>query len=59
MGFLDSLLNVVNNTSNSNSVTHGVIEGGKQKGDGSHDHRTNRGGDRTPAQKKGDEKRRK
>lgn len=35
----------------------GVISGGKQKKDGSHDHRTNMGKDRTPAQKEGDKKR--
>jgi hypothetical protein len=35
----------------------GAIPGGKQKQDGSHDHRTNTGGDRTPAQKEGDKKR--
>jgi hypothetical protein len=34
----------------------GFIAGGKQKQDGSHDHRTNTGGDRTPAQKEGDKK---
>ena len=37
----------------------GVISGGKQKNDGTHDHRTNTGGDRTPAQKEGDKKRKK
>lgn len=37
----------------------GAIEGGKQKKDGGHDHRTNSGKDRTPSQKEGDEKRRK
>lgn len=38
---------------------HNVIQGGNQKKDGSHDHRTNKGNDRTPAQKQGDQKRRK
>lgn len=37
----------------------GFIPGGKQKKDGSHDHRTNTGGDRTPAQKDGDKKKQK
>lgn len=37
----------------------GFIAGGKQKKDGSHDHRTNTGKDRTPAQKDGDEKKKK
>ncbi len=36
-----------------------MITYGKQKKDGSHDLRGNRGGDRTPAQKAGDKKRRK
>lgn len=37
----------------------GAIPYGKNKLDGSHDHRANRGEDRTPSQKSGDEKRRK
>lgn len=37
----------------------GVIGNGPQKKDGGHDHRHNRDKDRTPAQKKGDEARRK
>lgn len=37
----------------------GAIAGGKQKQDGSHDHRTNKGNDRTPSQKTGDKKREK
>jgi hypothetical protein len=44
---------------NSNSGQVGAIPGGKQKQDGSHDHRTNTGNDRTPAQKEGDKKREK
>ena len=38
-------------------MPHGVVPYGKQKMDGTHDHRTNRGGDRTQAQKIGDKKR--
>lgn len=40
------------------SPVHGVIDYGHQKknGSGSHDHRCNRGDDRTPAQKAGDKK---
>ena len=34
----------------------GVIDYGKQKKDGSHDHRYDRGDDRTPSQKSGDKK---
>ena len=37
----------------------GICDYGKNKTDGSHDHRSNRGGDRTPAQKEGDKQRRK
>lgn len=37
-------------------LTKGVIDYGKQKKDGSHDHRFNIGEDRTPAQKAGDKK---
>lgn len=36
----------------------GIIDYGGTKKDGGHDHRTNKGDDRTPSQKKGDEKRR-
>ena len=39
--------------------TAGAVPYGKNKQDGSHDHRGNRGGDRTPAQKEGDKARRK
>lgn len=35
----------------------GVIPYGRNKKDGSHDHRTNRGSDRTAAQREGDLKR--
>lgn len=35
----------------------GAVSYGGQKKDGSHDHRTNKGADRTPAQKAGDQKR--
>ena len=53
MGFLDQFFK----SKNSGQVD--VISGGKQKQDGSHDHRTNVGGDRTPAQKEADKKRQK
>lgn len=35
---------------------HGAIDYGRQKRDGSHDHRYNTGSDRTPAQKARDKK---
>ena len=41
------------------AMRSGAIPGGQQKQDGTHDHRTNTGGDRTPAQKEGDKKRKK
>lgn len=37
----------------------GMIPYGRNKPDGSHDHRSNHGVDRTPAQKSGDAKRKK
>lgn len=37
----------------------GAIDYGGEKKDGGHDHRNNKGEDRTPSQKKGDAKRRK
>lgn len=39
--------------------SHGIIETGRNKNTGGHDHRTNRGDDRTPAQKQGDKNRKK
>ena len=55
MGFLDNLLDNVKN--NSNELSHGIIPTGRNKNSGGHDHRTNTGDNRTPAQKKGDKKR--
>ena len=65
MGLLDSLLDALKSGSKSPSNSddrgfgevRGVIDYGKNKSDGSHDHRTNKGGDRTPSQKDGDKKR--
>lgn len=42
-----------------NDMKKGAIDYGGQKDDGSHNHRTNKGKDRTPAQKEGDKARRK
>lgn len=55
MSFLKFLLEQV---SNSDRVQRAINYGGN-KLDGSHDHRYNRGDDRTPGQKSGDKKRRK
>lgn len=41
------------------TMLRSLVPYGRCKADGSHDHRTNRSGDRTPAQKAGDAKRRK
>ena len=41
---------------NTGSPLRGLVDYGKQKKDGSHDHRYNRGDDRTPTQKTGDKK---
>lgn len=50
-------MNILNLFSNKSSpITTGVIDYGKNKKGGSHDHRTNRGDDRTQAQKEGDKK---
>lgn len=53
MGLFDSLLG-----NKKDKPINELIDYGKNKTDGSHDHRTNRGKDRTPAQKEGDEARR-
>lgn len=52
------LLNSISDRSRDNGSAKS-INYGNQKKDGSHDHRTNRGDDRTPSQKAGDKKRRK
>lgn len=61
MGFFDKFLqNPVPDRNESDSKEKfGAIDYGKQKKDGSHDHRTNTGSDRTPSQQEGDKKRRK
>ena len=43
---------------NSDSAQCGAIDGGRNKVTGGHDHRSNRGDDRTPSQKEADAKRR-
>lgn len=51
MGFFDSLFG---NEKSNNEPSVGIIPYGNNKTDGSHDHRTNRGEDRTPNQKRAD-----
>lgn len=47
------------NSKGSSSVRSGLIPYGNTTSSGGHDHRTNRGEDRTPAQKAGDKSRQK
>jgi hypothetical protein len=61
MGIFDAISNALSSAlkrDSSNNSPEPISYGGR-KADGSHDHRTNRDGDRTPAQKQGDVKRRK
>lgn len=55
MGFFDKLAGSSQNTSDNRS---GIIDSGRTKSTGGHDHRSNRGDNRTPAQKEGDRSRR-
>ncbi|WP_269800781.1 hypothetical protein [Psychromonas sp. Urea-02u-13] len=41
------------------NYTFGFVKGSKNKKDGDHDHRSNKGGDRTPAQKEADKNKKK
>lgn len=52
MGLFDNLFS--SNTKPVDPSRREAIDYGKNKNDGSHDHRTNKGNDRTPAQQKGD-----
>lgn len=54
MGLLDKLFG-----GNRNDTRSGVIDSGRNKNTGGHDHRTNTGDNRTPSQKEGDKSRRK
>jgi hypothetical protein len=56
MGIFDGMFGGGSKSSDGKS---GVIEYGNNKNSGGHDHRTNKGDDRTPSQKSGDEKRKK
>jgi len=55
MGILDDLFGNKKDT----DLRTGVINSGRNKNTGGHDHRTNKGDNRTPAQKEGDKNRRK
>jgi hypothetical protein len=57
MGLFDNLFSSDKNSSD--SLKSGIIESGRNKNEGGHDHRTNKGKDRTPSQKEGDKAKRK
>lgn len=60
MGIFDVLGSVLSNSSKKREDGRAnAIPYGGQTTSGDHDHRTNKGGDRTPAQKRGDQSRRK
>lgn len=56
MKFINSIFKKSSDSSDQYFSTHGFISTGGLKITGGHDHRTNRGDDRTPAQKSGDKK---
>lgn len=56
---VDSQQNKPERKSSKDHIIRNLIDYGTNTLNGDHDHRTNKGGDRTPSQKKGDQKRRK
>jgi hypothetical protein len=61
MGIFDTLFDIISTaaskkTSSSGSFSSGIINYGESKQNGGHDHRYNKGNDRTQAQKEGDKK---
>lgn len=60
MGIFDKIGKVLTGDSDrSGTVRSELIDSGRNKNTGGHDHRTNKEDDRTPSQKEGDKKRRK
>lgn len=60
MGFFDRISKNINTGRKEDSEHRaGLIDYGENKKDGDHDHRRNKGGDRTPAQKKADQDKKK
>lgn len=57
MGLFDNLFS--SNSSSSDSGKRDAIDYGREKNGGGHDHRTNKGKDRTPSQQEGDKAKRK
>ena len=55
MGFISNFFKAPSSSA-FNITTIGLINSGRKKKTGGHDHRTNKGDDRTPAQKNGDKK---
>lgn len=54
MGLFDKL---TGGNKGGSDKSHGVISSGRNKNTGGHDHRSNKGDDRTLSQKEGDKKR--
>lgn len=59
MSFFNKIVKSIATSNQQDKREHKFIDYGENKGDGDHDHRRNKGGDRTPAQKKGDQKKKK
>lgn len=57
MGIFDSIFD--SSDKKTYDERRGITETGRNKNSGGHDHRTNKGDDRTPAQKQGDKNRKK
>ena len=57
MGLFDIVKSLIN--TGNNPTIKGMINYGRTRNDGGHDHRTHIGKDRTPAQKEADKKKRK
>lgn len=58
MGIFDVLKTIASGIQKNQPGSSGVIPYGRQKDNGGHDSRTNKGNDRTVAQREGDKKRR-
>ena len=56
MSFFNKIVKSIATNNQQDKRENKFIDYGENKVDGDHDHRRNKGGDRTPAQKKGDQK---
>ncbi len=59
MSFFNKIVKSIATNNQQDKRENKFIDYGENKVDGDHDHRRNKGGDRTPAQKKGDQKKKK